>query len=97
MSVFLIGVGLLIMAFGVLGAGMLPDLMLRLHASTKCGVTGAVTILLGLALRSQSLAMTVRVILVIGFLFWTAPLLPHILAFCYLKDTGRIPGEDESA
>lgn len=97
MSDFLVGAGLVIMGFGVLGAAILPDLPLRLHAATKCGVTGAVTILMGLAVRSGSPGIVGRLILLMAFLFWTAPLIPHILAFCHLKETRRIPGEGESA
>ncbi|MDZ4198460.1 MAG: monovalent cation/H(+) antiporter subunit G [Kiritimatiellia bacterium] len=96
MSAFLIGFGLLIMGFGVLGTAILPDLLMRLHASTKCGVTGTVTILIGLAIRSGSPALAVRLLLLIAFLFWTSPMIPHILSFCHLKNSGRIPGEEES-
>ena len=54
MSSVLIGIGLILMFFGIWGTIVLPDLLMRLHASTKCGVTGSVTILIGLALRSGS-------------------------------------------
>lgn len=91
MSAVLIGAGLVIMFFGVLGTIILPDLFLRLHASTKCGVTGAATILLGLILRCGAPGLAVRLLLIIVFLFWTGPLIPHILGFCSLRD--RPPGE----
>lgn len=86
MSGLLIGLGLALMFFGALGTAILPDLFLRLHASTKCGVTGTVTILLGLILRCGSPGIAARLILIIVFIFWTAPLIPHILAFCALRD-----------
>lgn len=86
MSAFLIGVGLVIMFFGALGTIILPDLFLRLHASTKCGVTGTVTILLGLIFRCGAPGMAARLLLIIVFIFWTAPLIPHTLGVGYLQE-----------
>ena len=84
MSTVLIGIGLMLMFFGIWGTIVLPDLLMRLHASTKCGVTGSVTILIGLALRSGSGTLTVRLLLIIVFLFWTAPLIPHIMGLSFI-------------
>lgn len=86
MSTILIAIGLVIIGFGVLGTIILPDIFLRLHASTKCGVTGTVTILLGLIFQSESAAMVFRLLLIIVFVFWVGPLIPHILGVAYLKD-----------
>lgn len=85
MSALLVGAGLVLMFFGVLGTIILPDLFLRLHASTKCGVTGTATILLGLIFRCGAPGLAVRLLLIIVFLFWTAPLIPHTLGVGYLR------------
>ncbi len=79
------GVGLTLMFFGALGVIILPDLFLRLHASTKCGVTGMATFLLGLALRAEASGAVARLTLILAFVLLTAPLVPHMLAVAYLK------------
>lgn len=94
MSAVVIGFGLTLMAFGVLGTIILPDLFLRLHAATKCGVTGAATVLLGLALRAGEPGLVIRLILIAVLLFWTTPLVPHLVAVAYLD---RSRDEDEEA
>ena len=73
------------MFFGVLGMIILPDFLLRIHASTKCGVTGAVSVLLGFAIYSGQLSMIIRLSLIICFLFFTAPIVAHILGVYHLS------------
>lgn len=84
-SYFFIVSGLIIMFFGVLGMIILPDFLLRIHASTKCGVTGAVSILIGFAGYSESAGMIVRILLIIVFLFSTAPLVAHLLGVYHIS------------
>ncbi len=79
MSTALLILGVALIFFGALGVAILPDLFLRLHAATKCGVTGSATVLIGLALRSGSADMAARLALITVFLVATAPLVPHIL------------------
>jgi len=93
MSAILVAIGLAIIGFGVLGTIILPDIFLRLHASTKCGVTGTVTVLLGLVFQSGSAAMAFRLLLIIVFIFWVGPLIPHILGVAYVNDQDD-PKED---
>lgn len=77
--------GFAIMFFGILGTIILPDIFLRLHASTKCGVTGAFNILIALILSSWQWDYTIKIILIIFFIFFTAPIITHMLAISYLK------------
>lgn len=86
MSLALMIVGLTLMFFGALGVAILPDIFLRLHASTKCGVTGTATFLLGLILRAGSPGTAARLGLILLFIFLTAPLVPHIVGVAYLKE-----------
>ena len=82
----MIMIGLLFMLFGALGTVVLPDLYLRLHASTKCGVTGAATVLLGLAARAGGFDAAARLVLIVVFIFATAPMIPHIIAVAHAAD-----------
>ena len=91
MSTLFMATGLGLMFFGVLGVIILPDIFLRLHASTKCGVTGATTFLIGLMLRSETLESVARLVLILAFLLFTAPLVPHILAVAYLRSREEGP------
>jgi multicomponent Na+:H+ antiporter subunit G len=73
-----LGTSLIIIA----GLGMvrMPDLLTRMHASAKAGTLGAVLILVAAAVAFADTAIIMRVVLIILFLFLTAPLAAHIIA-----------------
>ncbi len=89
MSAVLYMIGLVLIFFGGLGVVTLPDFYLRLHAATKCGVTGTVTILVGLAVESGHPDTAIRLALIGLFLIVTAPLSSHILAVARLEETKK--------
>lgn len=70
-------------AFFTFVAGMgivrLPDILMRMHASTKAGTLGAGLILLGLAVNFAELSVTSRSIAAIVFLLITAPVAAHMI------------------
>ncbi len=69
--------------FALLSAvGMLrmPDLFTRMQAATKAGTLGAGFALLAVAVHFGQLGVTTRALLVIAFLFLTAPIAAHIIA-----------------
>jgi multicomponent Na+:H+ antiporter subunit G len=70
--------GLLILVAG-LGILRLPDLLTRMHASSKAGTLGAVCILLAVALRFGDFVITVKTVLIVLFLFLTAPVAAHMI------------------
>ncbi|MBW6516092.1 MAG: monovalent cation/H(+) antiporter subunit G [Candidatus Cloacimonetes bacterium] len=91
---FFIVIGLIIMFFGILGMIILPNFLLRIHSSTKCGVTGAINILIGFMFYSLELDFLLRMGLIMIFLFFTAPIIAHSLAVFHLQ--GRnIDQEDQ--
>jgi multicomponent Na+:H+ antiporter subunit G len=61
------------------GVVRLPDLFTRMQASTKAATLGIGCILLALAVYFNDLGVTVRVLLVIAFLFLTAPVAAHMI------------------
>jgi multicomponent Na+:H+ antiporter subunit G len=74
----LAGAGLFLIAgIGIL---RLPDLLTRMHASSKAGTLGAVLILLAVAIRFSEFSITVRIALIVLFLFITAPVAAHAIA-----------------
>lgn len=65
---------------GALGTLRMPDLFTRLQASTKAGTLGVCCIMVAAAIHFVDLAVAVRALLVIAFLFLTAPVAAHIIA-----------------
>lgn len=68
--------------FGLVAAvGLLrmPDVLMRMHAATKAGTLGAGLLLLSVGLASGELAVALRALATIGFLFLTAPVAAHAI------------------
>lgn len=82
-------IDLLIGAFLILGgafaaiAGLgllrLPDVLIRMHASTKAGTLGVGLVTIGVALHFDSALITTKVVLIILFLLITAPVAAHLI------------------
>jgi multicomponent Na+:H+ antiporter subunit G len=72
------GTALILVA--ALGVVRLPDLLTRMHASSKAGTLGAALMLAGVAITFADTAIVMRVLLIIVFLFITAPLSAHMIA-----------------
>lgn len=70
------GVLMLLAAVGVL---RMPDLFTRMQASTKAASLGSATALLAVALHFGELAVVVRALLAIAFIFLTAPVSAHMI------------------
>ncbi|TVR84408.1 MAG: monovalent cation/H(+) antiporter subunit G [Rhodospirillales bacterium] len=62
-----------------LGVLRLPDIMIRMHASTKAGTLGTGLILLAVAVSYGSLSEASRAIAAIIFLLITAPVAAHMI------------------
>ncbi|WP_296430492.1 monovalent cation/H(+) antiporter subunit G [Yoonia sp.] len=73
----------LIAAIGVL---RLPDVLTRMHASTKAGILGSSLILIGGAIYLQETEITVRVIAIILFLMLTSPIGAHMIGRASVRD-----------
>ncbi len=89
---FFIVTGLIIMFFGALGMIILKDLFQRFHASTKCEVSGAFSLLIGLMLYAGELEFTMKTVVIVLFLIITSPLVAHMLA---VSRTRHQPQESE--
>lgn len=84
--------GAFIMFFGVVGMIILDDLFQRVHASTKCGVSGAIAVLLGLSVWSGQIDFILKFAVILFFLLFTAPIIAHMLAISRL---GEESGEED--
>ena len=72
----------LIAAIGVL---RLPDLLTRMHASTKAGTLGSILVLLALALFIAEGPVVAKVVATILFLLLTAPIAAHMIGRAYVR------------
>ena len=87
--------GSIIMFFGMLGMIILKDLFQRFHASTKCGVSGALCLLVGLSLWSGDISFILKFAVILFFILFTAPIIAHMLAISRLGEDAHIADEEE--
>ncbi len=80
---YIIAIVLLLGSFFILLAGVglykMPDIFMRMGATTKGATLGVTLILIGTALFFQDFAVTTRSVAIIIFLFLTAPVAAHII------------------
>ena len=72
-----IGASFVILA--AVGVMRMPDIFTRLHASSKAATLGAAFLAVALALHFRSAEVAIRAVVLIGFLFLTAPIAAHLL------------------
>ena len=78
-KVFLILLGTVLMLIAGIGLVRMPDLFLRMSASTKAATLGSASLLLAAALHFGELSITAQITATIFFLFSTAPVGAHII------------------
>lgn len=76
----LLVLGGLFCLLGGVGIVRMPDLFTRMQAATKAGTLGAGLVALAAALAFADLGAALRCVLVIVFLFLTAPVGAHLIA-----------------
>jgi len=83
MSEILVGILLLLGGalglIGSLGLVRMPDVLIRMHASTKIGTLSAGLILAASAVWFWDTGVTVRIILIVLFVLLTAPIGSHMI------------------
>ena len=86
-----IAVGVLLLLGGLLaviasvGLLRLPDVLIRMHASTKVGTLSTGLIVAGVALHFGEEPVTVRSIAIMVFLLITAPIAAHMIGRAALR------------
>ena len=71
--------GALLLVIAGIGLVRMPDLFLRMSASTKAATLGSSSLLIAAALHFGELSITAQVTATIFFLFLTAPVGAHII------------------
>ena len=72
-----------------LGIVRLPDILTRMHASTKAGVLGSSLIMIAVGLVKEDPGVWARVSVAIFFLLLTAPIAAHMIGRASLDDKHR--------
>ena len=72
--------GAFFLVTGALGMVRLPDVFTRMHAAGMADTMGAGLILAGLCVYSGANEVTLRLLLVLAFLWFTSPIATHALA-----------------
>jgi multicomponent Na+:H+ antiporter subunit G len=95
LALLLAGLGTLLMLVAGLGLVRMPDLLTRMHASSKAGTLGAALVLAGVAVEMGEARIVAEVALICLFLFLTAPVAAHMIARAAYR--GGVPLSDETA
>ena len=83
-GIFLLaGAGFVLIA--AIGIVRLPDLLTRMHASTKAGTLGALLVLVGLAFHQGSGEVVSKVVATALFLLLTAPIAAHMIGRAHAR------------
>jgi multicomponent Na+:H+ antiporter subunit G len=88
--------GSILALIGAVGIIRLPDVFARMHAGGIIDTMGAGMILAGLMVQSGFTLVTVKLFLIIAFLFYTTPTATHALAQAALKSGLSPLIEDDS-
>jgi len=75
----LLVLGALFMLLAAVGLVRLPDLYLRMSATSKAATLGASLVLLGAAVHFGTAAVAGRAVVIVVFLFLTAPVAAHAI------------------
>ena len=73
-TVFLMVVGAVLMLLAALGVVRMPDVYSRMQSATKASTLGVGCTMFAVAVDFAELAITTRVVLIVAFVFLTAPI-----------------------
>lgn len=87
--------GVLLGVLSAVGILRMPDVYIRLQVASKASSLGVALLMLGVAAHFEELGVTVRALLVVVFLFLTAPVAAHVIGrAAYLTGVPLAPGTD---
>lgn len=76
----LLGAGSFFYLVGGIGLVRMPDLFTRMHAASVSDTLGAGLLLVGMMLAAGWSLVTVKLVVILGVLFFTSPIATHALA-----------------
>ncbi|MEM9774224.1 MAG: monovalent cation/H(+) antiporter subunit G [Chloroflexota bacterium] len=86
LSVIFIFLGVLFILVGAFGIVRMPDIFLRMSASTKTTIIGSGFMLIGVSIFFGDLGVTGRAVAIFAFLLATAPVSAHMIGRAAYSD-----------
>lgn len=80
LTALLMAAGVFFFTIGTLGLLKFPDALTRAHGAAKCDTLGALLCILGLISQSGTPAVSLKLLLIILFIWLTNPTGTHVLA-----------------
>jgi multicomponent Na+:H+ antiporter subunit G len=85
--------GVVLGVLSAVGLLRMPDVYMRLQVASKASSLGIALLMAGVALHFGELSVTIRALLVVIFLFLTAPVTAHVIGrAAYITRTPLAPG-----
>lgn len=84
--VFLLVVGTSFALLAAIAILRMPDLFTRMHGATKCATLGVGFIILAAVVKFENIGTATTAIMVVGFLFLTAPVAAHMIGRAAYRD-----------
>jgi multicomponent Na+:H+ antiporter subunit G len=78
-TIVLLGVGTLFTLLAAIGILRMPDVFMRMQVATKAATLGVACVAMAAAVHFGDLATTARSVLIVLFLFLTAPVAAHTI------------------
>ncbi len=79
-TLLLLFVGSAFLLLAAIGVMRMPDVFSRMQAATKAATLGAACMLSAVAVHFDDFGVTIRALLVVAFVFLTAPVAAHVIA-----------------
>ncbi|MCW5982518.1 MAG: monovalent cation/H(+) antiporter subunit G [Bryobacteraceae bacterium] len=80
LSGFFMVAGAAFMLLAAVGVVRMPDVFMRLQATTKALTFGVGGFMIGVALHLWDLGAVLRLLITVGFIFLTVPIAAHVIA-----------------
>lgn len=88
-ALILILLGSIFILIAAIGVFRFKDVMNSMHATTKASSFGLLLILSGVALQIMTLFVIIKAVLIIIFIYLTAPLAAHAVSSTIKKPLGK--------
>jgi multicomponent Na+:H+ antiporter subunit G len=87
--------GTLLSLLSAVGIARMPDVYIRLQVASKASSLGIALLMLGVAAHFGEMAVTIRALLVVAFLFLTAPVAAHVIGrAAYIAGVPLVEGSE---
>ena len=91
----LIIIGLIFMAFGVIGIFKFPSFYPRVLITSKIDTVGTITVIIGVVIQNGFRFFSLRVLLLLGLILIVSPMVTYIIARFAYHSGHKLDGETD--